>query len=145
MRAYHLDRRVLVDAELVLKVYRGRREKDVQTGMRRVFHRFPPFVDVLLAAAAERGYRGVFYDGGDLFHRLEFSLAGGGEACFDDVRSEAFERLRDVEFFVDVHAAAWRLFAVAQRRVEDPYLSFLIDFFLIYVHNLYFISSFSMY
>ena len=53
-------------------------------------------------------------------HRLEVALARDREAGLDHVDAEPLELARDRELLVEVHAAARRLLAVAQRRVEDP-------------------------
>ena len=42
-----------------------------------------------------------------------------GKAGFDDVDAQIDQRLGDLQLFVEVHAAAGRLLAVAERGVED--------------------------
>ena len=128
MSAYHIDCRVFVDAQFVFEVYGRSGEKDVQTGMRRVFHGFVAFVYVFFAAAAERGDRGAFQHRGNFSHRFEFALARGGEAGFDYVHAHSFQRFRHVEFFVEMHTAPRRLFAVAQGGVEYFYFSYVVVF-----------------
>src|SRR5262249_1581360 len=51
----------------------------------------------------------------------EVALARDREAGLDHVDAEPLELPRERELLADVHAAARRLLAVAQRGVEDPY------------------------
>ena len=121
--ADHLDGGVLVDAQLIFEVYGGRGEEDVDAGMHGVLHSLPALVDVLFPATAEGGDGGAADDGCDLTHRFQFPFARGGETRLDDVHAEVLEGFGDVEFFVDVHTAPRRLFAVAQGGVEYDDLS----------------------
>ncbi len=57
---------------------------------------------------------------GDRLHRLEIAVGRDRKARLDDVDAELLELARDRELLVEIHAAAGRLLAVAQRRVEDP-------------------------
>ena len=50
---------------------------------------------------------------------LEITLRGDGKAGLDDVHAEALKLVGHSQLFVGVHAAAGRLFAVAQGGVED--------------------------
>ena len=55
----------------------------------------------------------------DLNHRVEVAGARNGESGLDHVDAEFDERFRDFEFFLQIHARARRLFAVAQGGVEN--------------------------
>ena len=50
------------------------------------------------------------------------ALGGDGKARLDHVHLHALQRQRDFELFGQIHTAAGRLFAVAQRRIKDSYL-----------------------
>ena len=52
-------------------------------------------------------------------HRFEVAVARDREARFDDVDAESLELARQGQLLVQVHAAARRLLAVTQGRVED--------------------------
>ena len=56
---------------------------------------------------------------GDLAHRLEIARRGDREAGLDHVDAQIHERLGDLQLLVEIHAAAGRLLAVAQRGVEN--------------------------
>ena len=76
-------------------------------------------VDVFLASAREADH-GRPGDGlGDSMHRLEVAVRRSGEPALDDIDVQALELARDRDFLLDVHGAARRLLAVAQRGVED--------------------------
>ena len=82
---------------------------------------FQACVDVLAIAAGQAGDGRAVHFAGDRIHRLPIAARGDREAGFDDVDAELGERLRDAQLFRLRHAAARRLLAVAQRRVEDQH------------------------
>ena len=49
-----------------------------------------------------------------------------GKAGLDDVDAQVDQRLGDLQLLVEVHAAAGRLLAVAERGVEDDDLAWLV-------------------
>ena len=51
-------------------------------------------------------------------HRCEIPIGGDGKAGLDEIHSQAVELMRHAHFFLDVHAATRRLFAVAKCGVE---------------------------
>src|SRR5690606_20823680 len=56
---------------------------------------------------------------GDLLHRLEIALARDREACLDDIDAHLVKDIGDLKLLLRRHGGAWRLLAVAQRRVKD--------------------------
>ena len=79
-------------------------------------------VDILADAAAKAGDAGAANFAGDALHGLEITLRGDGKTGFDNVDAEALELAGQNQLFLGVHAAAGRLFTVAQGRVEDQNL-----------------------
>ena len=59
--------------------------------------------------------------GGDALHGVEVTGAGEGEAGLDDVDTEPGQLLGDGQLLLEVQAGARRLFAIAERGVEDQY------------------------
>ena len=55
----------------------------------------------------------------DCMDRLPVAARGNGEAGLDDIDAELSQCLRDPQLLRQRHAAAGRLLAIAQRRVED--------------------------
>ena len=56
---------------------------------------------------------------GDLADRLEVARRGDRETGLDHVDAQIHERLGDLQLLFEVHAAAGRLLAVAERGVEN--------------------------
>ena len=77
------------------------------------------FVDVLLAAAGERGNHGTAHLAGDVRHGVGVGRRGDGKARFDDVHAQRVQRPGHLHFRRHFQRKPRRLFAVAQRRVED--------------------------
>src|SRR5438552_3549746 len=94
-------------------------EEDVNARLGRVFDGFGGPIDVGDVAAGQAANGRPLDLPGDGLHRLEITGGRDGEARFDDVHSQVFERVRDLELLGQVHAGAGGLFAVTQRRVED--------------------------
>ncbi len=72
-----------------------------------------------VVAAGQAADRRAADRAGDLADRLEVAGRGDREAGFDDVDAQIDQRLRDLQLLVEVHAAAGRLLAVAERGVEN--------------------------
>ena len=79
-------------------------------------------VDILAHAAAQAGDAGAANFAGDALHGLEITLRGDGKAGLDDVHAEPLKLAGQHQLFLGVHAAAGRLFSVAQGGVEDQNL-----------------------
>ena len=73
------------------------------------------------AAAGERGHLGPGELAADGVDGFEIAFRGDGEAGFEDVDAEFHQLARHLQLFGDGHAAARRLFAVAQGRIENVY------------------------
>ena len=77
-------------------------------------------IDVLLAGARQAQHdrlgHGLRDRGGPIRNRRRRRR----KARLDDIDIEPLELARDRDLLLDVHGAAGRLFAVAQRGVEDP-------------------------
>ena len=114
-----VDDLVLVHAELELAVDGAGGEEDVNPRVGAPLERLAGAVDVLVVAAGQAADRGAADGFGDPAHRFEVAGRGDGKAGFDDVDAQIDQRLGDLELFVEVHAAAGRLLAVAERGVED--------------------------
>jgi hypothetical protein len=82
-------------------------------------HGLPGALDVHAARAGETADDGLFELLGDRAHRLEIAIAGDREARLDHVHPQPLELASERELLLEVHAAARRLLAVAQRRIED--------------------------
>ena len=74
-------------------------------------------------ARARPAMRGPLTSVGDRLDRLEVVGRGDREPGLDDVDAQLGELVRDLELLGPVQGSARRLFAVAQRRVEDPDVS----------------------
>ncbi len=85
--------------------------------------RLPRTLDVGSAGPGQPGNRGPADGRRNRLYRFEVAVGGDGEAGFDHVHAESVELMRHAQLLVDVHAAARRLLAVPQGRVEhrDPY------------------------
>ena len=81
--------------------------------------RFPRAVDVFLVAARQAADRRAADRAGDFADGFEVARRGDRKAGLDHVDAQVHERLRDLQLFFEVHAAAGRLLAVAERGVEN--------------------------
>ena len=93
------------------------------SGVRRFVQGFPSAVDVFFVAARQAADRGAAHGAGDLADRFEVARRGDWEAGLDHVDAQIHQRLGDLELLFEVHAAAGRLLAVAERCVEYHDLS----------------------
>ena len=80
---------------------------------------FPRAVDVLLVAAGQAADRRAANRAGDFADGFEVARRGDRKAGLDHVDAQIHQRLRDLQLFFEVHAAAGRLLAVAERGVEN--------------------------
>ena len=90
-------------------------------GFSATLHGAPDLVDVLAVAAREARDDRALHFPGNLVHGLPVAPRGGRESGFDDVHAEFRQRACQSQLLGLRHAAAGRLLAVAQRRVEDQY------------------------
>ena len=74
---------------------------------------------VVLARAGERRYAAMLDLGGDGAGRFEVAGRGDRKAGFDDVHAELLDLAGESELLVAVHRETGRLFAVAQRGIEN--------------------------
>ena len=84
-----------------------------------MFHRLPAAVDILEIGPREAADHRLFRALGDLAHGAEIALRGDREPGFDDVHAHVVEHLGDLELLLVGHRRTGRLFAVAERRVEN--------------------------
>src|SRR5215471_8644190 len=106
------------NAELVLQMNVGSREKDVDAGTRGSLQGLPCAFNVRGAGSGQAGDDRPANVGRDRLNRFEVSLRGDGEAGFDDIHAEAVKLPRHAQFLLHVHAAAWGLLAIAEGCVE---------------------------
>ncbi len=91
----------------------------MDAGPARLAHRFGAARDVGLDRAGEAGDDGVLGARRDGRDRLEVALRGDRETGLDDVDAHGVEHLGDLQLVFKIHGRAGRLFAVAERRVEN--------------------------
>ena len=97
----------------------GRGQKHVDTGTGGVFQSLPCAFDVGAAGASQAGDDWTSYDGRNRLDGFEIAIRRDGEAGLDHVHTQAVELVRHPQLFLMVHAAAGRLFSVAQSGVEN--------------------------
>ena len=108
-------------AELVLHMYRGRGDEGVYSEVLGGLQCLSGHVDVLDHGAREAAGNGVLERSCNQLNGFEVALGGNGKARFNDVNAELFERERNLKLLPFGEALRKRLFAVAQRCVEDDY------------------------
>ena len=113
------DDLVLGHLELELAMDGAGGQEDVDARPRRIAERCPGAVDVVGVAAGQAADDRALDLAGDGLHRLEIARRGDGEAGLDHVHAEFAQGAGDLQLLGQVHAGAGRLFAVAQRGVED--------------------------
>ena len=104
--------------ELVLHVYRRRRDKYMDSRRDRGLYRLPRRVNVRFNRARKSADLRILDLRRDLGDRIEVALRRYRESGFDYVDSQPFKLERDLELFFGVHRASGRLLAVAQCGVE---------------------------
>ncbi len=85
----------------------------------RAFQRFAGAIDILEAGARQAANAGALDDPGNLLHRLEIAGRGDGKAGLDHIDAHFIQEFRDLQLLLMGHRRTRRLFAVAQRGVED--------------------------
>lgn len=108
-------------SELVLAVQRAGRDEHVDARAPGALERARGAVDVAVLAARERAHRGAAQRARDARDRGEIVGRGRGEARFEHVHAQRFQRLRQAQLGRRVHREARRLLAIAQRGVEDAH------------------------
>ena len=112
-----------VFAQLVHLVdFRGG-EEHVDAGAGGALDGVPGGVYVAGDGAGEGADDGAIYFVGDALDGLEVAGGAGGEAGFDDVHLQAGQLAGDLHLFVNGHADAGGLLAVAQGGIQEFYLS----------------------
>ena len=76
-------------------------------------------LDVRVEAARQPADARLLDQRGDRLHGLEIARRGDGEAGLNDVHIEPLQLPRHLKLFLQPHARAGALFAVAQRRIEN--------------------------
>ena len=84
-----------------------------------VAHGFGAAADVFFIGARQASDGGAFTNAGDGFDGFEIANRGGGEARFDDVDADLVQEAAQLDFIVQGHGCAGRLFAVAHGGVEN--------------------------
>ena len=106
-------------AQLVLDVQVGGGDESVEAGPRGRLDGPPGALDVVPGRARQGGDHRSPHFAGHGVHRPEVVLGGDRETRLDDVHPQRIELPGHPELLFQIHAAAGRLLAVAQRRVED--------------------------
>ena len=114
---------LLAHAQLVLAMQRAGGDEQVQARLRRRLQRARRDLDVVGQAARQHAQGGVAQFARDQRGGLAIGLRAGGETGLDDVDAEFGQRARHHQFLRGRHAAAGRLFAVAQGGIEYSDLS----------------------
>ena len=109
---------VLRHVQLVLAVDRAGGEEHVQAMPRRGLQRLGGLLDVGARAARQPRDDRPLHLAGDGLHRFEVAARGGRESGLDHVHAQIGQRPRHPQLLGLRHAAAGRLLAVAQGRVE---------------------------
>ena len=114
----HLLLRLL---ELVGEVDRAGGDEGVDAGAFGVRQGLGGALDIERAAAREGGHLGPRELAADGVDGFEIAFAGDWEAGFQDVHAELDQLAGHGQLFRNGHAAAGRLLAIAQSRVENVY------------------------
>ena len=110
---------ILAHPQFELAVDRTRRQKYVDAGPLRHAQCLPRPVDVGVVAAGQPADDRPADAGGNLADTGKVARRGDRKSRFNHIHAELHQRLRHLHFFGEVHARAWRLFAIAQRGVEN--------------------------
>ena len=106
-------------SQLMLQVDIGGCQKNMNARTGRILESLPGSFNVHGTCAGQSSDDRPSNGGSHGLHGFEIAIRGNGKAGFDHVHAQAIELLRHPQLFLDVHAAAWRLFAVPQGGVED--------------------------
>ena len=107
--------------QLVLQVNLAGGDEGVDARLSGVGQRLGGALHVQRAAARQRRHPGLRELAADGIHGLEIAFRGDGKARFQNVHAQLHQLPRHAQLLRNRHAAAGRLFAVAQRRVENIY------------------------
>ncbi len=107
------------DAQFVLQMNVGGRQKNVNARVRGSLQCLPGAVHVAGASASQARDDGTAQSSGDALHGFKVAIGGDGEPSLDYVDAKAVELLGQMQFFLHIHTAARRLLAVTKRGVED--------------------------
>ena len=110
---------VLAQSQFELAVDRARRQKHVDAGPLRQTQRLPRPVDVGIVAAGQPADDCPADAGGNLADTGKVARRRDRKSRFNNIHAQLHQRLRHLHFFGEVHACARRLFAIAQRGVEN--------------------------
>src|SRR5580698_7563295 len=84
-----------------------------------VLQSFPGALDIGAAGAAQPCDDGAANDRGYGLHGFKVAIGSDGQSGFNHGATETVELVRQAQFLLVVHAAARRLFSVAQGGVEN--------------------------
>ena len=76
-------------------------------------------LDILGAGARQPAHHAVLHPAGNLGHRFKVAVRCDREPGLDHIDAHGLEDLRHLDFFIQVHGGARRLFAVTQCRIEN--------------------------
>ena len=115
-----LDDLFLVHLQLVFHVDGTCREEHVESPSLGVLQRPPRPVDILLPTSRQPANRRSIAElARDHLDSLKISGRGNGKPRFNNIDPQVNQRTGNLEFLRRLHAAAGRLLAIPQRRVED--------------------------
>ena len=114
-----IQRLLAADLQLVLQMQVAGSQKDVDAGAVGELQGAGGHLDVFGLGAGQRGDARLANGLGDGGDGREVALRGHGEAGLDDIHAQIFQGMGHGQLFLRRHAAAGRLFAVAQRGVEE--------------------------
>lgn len=114
-----LDDLVFGLLHLVRQMDWRRGNEGVDTPLAGMAHRFTGPVDICGDGAGKARHGGALDLLGHGHHGLEIAIGGDREPGLDNVDAHIVKRFGNLELFIQCHGGARRLFAVAQRGVED--------------------------
>src|ERR1035438_7761234 len=97
----------------------GSGEKDLDARVRGPLQSLPGAVDIALAGASQARNNGPPHRGGNTLDGLKITIRGDRKPGLDHVDAQTVQLLSEAEFFLHVHAASRRLFAVPQSSIEN--------------------------
>ena len=120
---HHLDRALLRlvarHSELVLQMDIRSREKRMNADLRGPLQCLPGSIDILRARPRQAANRRSLDFLRDPPHRFKIPRRAIGKSCLDDIDPQSCQLLRHHDFLFHIHAGAWRLLAVPQRRIKN--------------------------
>ncbi len=106
-------------AQLVFQVQIRGGEKKMQAGLRGGFESFERGIDIGLYRSGEGRYTAALDFRRYSARRIQIAWRSDGETGLDDVGTEFLDLVREPELFLAIHGKARRLFAIAQRGIEN--------------------------